>query len=290
MKIGFIGLGKMGTPIATNLVQTGFSLKAYNRTATKANTLKDMGALVTDSPEDAARDVDMVITMLSDDAAVKEVSEKMIPAMKPGSIHLSMSTISPSTVELLHPLHDKHRVHYLASPVMGRPPAAASRSLYVLLSGNSDAKKTAEPVLKIISQRVFDFGEQPTTGHAVKLGLNMMIFTILELLSEVFLFAEKKGIDKSALTETLNNTMFAAPVFKTYGSLLLQEQDVPDGFTLKLANKDLRLLRESAAVSGVKLPLADLIATHFDDAISSGRGEKDISAMIGHLRSKLNLS
>lgn len=288
MKIGFIGLGKMGAPIATNLLQTGFPLKVYNRSPHKANALKENGASAANSAEDAAVDVDIVITMLSDDTAVKEISEKIIPVMKPGSIHLSMSTISPSMVDLLQPLHGKYNIHYLASPVMGRPPAAASRSLYILLSGNNDAKKKAEPVLKIISQRVFDFGEQPSAGHSVKLALNMMIFTILELLSEVFLFAEKRGINKNAVTDTLNNTMFAAPVFRTYTSLLLQEEDVPNGFTLQLANKDLRLLRETASGSGINLPLADLIADHFEDAIASGKGEKDISSLIGHLRKSLN--
>lgn len=287
MNIGFIGLGKMGTPIASNLVQSGFNVKVHNRTSQKASALKELGASVAATPEDAAKDTDLLITMLSDDQAVREVAEKAIPAMNPGSIHVSMSTISPATVILLQTLHDQNHVHYIASPVMGRPPAAAARSLYILLSGKKEAKQKAEPVLKILSQRIFDFGESSVTGHSVKLIMNMMIFTVLEMLSEVLLFAEKQHIDKDMMIETLNNTMFASPVIKTYGSLLLQEKDIPDGFILRLANKDLRLLQETAAAANIQLPLADLIRSHFEDAMKNGNGEKDISSMIGYLRNTI---
>lgn len=290
MIIGFIGLGNMGFPIASNLIQSGFKLKVYNRTIDKANPLIKLGATICQKAEEAAKEIDVLITMLSDDGAVKEIAEKTVPFLRSGALHISMSTISPSTVDEVLPLHTRHHVKYVAAPVMGRPPAAASRTLYILLSGDENAKKIADPVLKSISQRIFDFGDAPTTAHDVKLTLNMMVFTVLELLSEVFLFAEKRKINKSALMETINNTMFAAPVFKTYGSLLLAEQPVQNGFALHLANKDIRLLQSTASKAGIQLPLADLIRQHFEESIASGLGNNDISSLLGHLRDKLNLA
>lgn len=288
MRIGFIGLGKMGLPIAKNLVFSGFNVKVYNRTVSKTTMLRDNGAHVAASPQEAATDVDILFTMLSDDAAVKEVCEKTIPAMKTGSVHVSMSTISPDTSEYLHPLHSQRNVHYLAAPVMGRPPAAETRSLYILLSGSAEAKQKADPILNVVSQRIFYLGDSPSAGHSVKLALNMMIFTVVELLSEVMLFAEKQNISKGALMDTINNTMFAAPVFRTYGTLLQQELEVPNGFALKLANKDLKLVQQTAAGKGLQLPLADLILQHFDEAIAAGSSEKDISSLITYLRNKIN--
>lgn len=287
LSIAFIGLGNMGLPIATNLVKAGFQVRAYNRSPEKTKALADLAATIHATPQQAAEGADVVITMLSDDAAVTEVSEKILPLMKPGSIHLSMSTIAPATSEALHHSHQRRNVGYVASPVMGRPPAAAARQLFILLSGEAAAKEKVKPVLEAISQRTFDFGALPSAAHSVKVMLNFMIFTIIELLSEVMLLAEKSDIDKNILLETITGTVFGAPVFKNYGALVVQEQDNPNGFATRLANKDLRLAQEAASKLAVQLPLADLIRDHFEEVIASGDGQKDVSTLITHLRRKL---
>jgi 3-hydroxyisobutyrate dehydrogenase-like beta-hydroxyacid dehydrogenase len=287
LTITIIGLGNMGLPIATNLVKAGFPVKAYNRNPEKTRELADLGAEIYPTPQQAVADADVVITMLSDDSAVTEVSEKILPAMKTGSIHLSMSTIAPATADALHLSHQQHNVRYVGSPVMGRPPAAAAKQLFILLSGEAAAKEKIKPVLDAISQRTFDFGDQPSAAHAVKVMLNFMIFTIVELLSEVMLLAEKSNIDKNILLETMTGTVFGAPVFKNYGALVVQEQDNPNGFATRLANKDLRLAQEAASKLAVQLPLADLIRDHFEEVIAAGGGQKDVSVLITHLRRKL---
>jgi 3-hydroxyisobutyrate dehydrogenase-like beta-hydroxyacid dehydrogenase len=286
--IGFIGLGNMGLPMARNLVRAGFSVKAYNRSVHKGQDLAALGASLVTTPEEAAKDADVVITMLSDDAAVTEVSEKILPAMKAGSIHLSMSTIAPATSSLLQETHERRGVVYLAAPVMGRPPAAEAKQLFILLSGPEAARDNVRSVLEAMGQRIFDFGAIPPTAHTVKVMLNFMIFTTVELLSEVMLLAEKSGIDKSTLLETMTNTVFGSPVVKIYGGLVVQEQDNPNGFATRLASKDLRLVQETAANVALQLPLANLVRSHFEEMIGSGAGQKDVSLLIGHLREKLN--
>lgn len=287
MKIAFIGLGNMGVPMAGNVIKQGFSVTVYNRTSSKTELLKEQGAAVAGTPREAVTGADVLVTMLSDDAAVSEISEKAIPYMKSGSVHLSMSTISPATVHQLQPLHKRHNIVYLASPVMGRPAAAASRSLYILLSGEMAAKQKVQPVLEAMGQRMFDFGEIPSAANHVKILMNMMIFVTVEMLSEIMIYAEKQQVGKSALLETMLNTLFGAPVTKTYGSLILEEKDNTNGFAMRLADKDIRLVQENASLAGMQLPLADLIHRHFQEAMKSGFENKDVSLLIQHLRNEL---
>lgn len=288
MTIGFIGLGNMGSPIAKNLLEAGFKVQAYNRSLEKTKPIQDSGALIFVTAQEAVKETDVVITMLSDDAALKDVAAKILPAMKPGAVHLSMSTIAPSTAAKLQSLHHQHKVFYLASPVMGRPPAAAAKQLFILLSGDTAAKEKVQPVLQAVGQRTFDYGDDPSTAHTVKITMNYMVFVITEMLSEVMLVAEKTGVDKQILLETMTSTIFGAPVFKIYGEMLLKEKDNPNGFATHLASKDLRLLQQTAADNKMNLPLADVIQNNFTEMISNGEGQKDLSLLISHLRKKLN--
>jgi 3-hydroxyisobutyrate dehydrogenase-like beta-hydroxyacid dehydrogenase len=224
------------------------------------------------------------MTMLSDDAAVTAVVDQILPSLQPDTVFLSLSTIKAETAQALANRCHARGVHYVASPIMGRPPAAAARQLSVLLSGDTGAKTRIAPIIAAIGQRSFDFGPEPGTAHTVKLMLNFMIFTVVEMLSEVMLMAEKANIDKALFLDTMLNTIYGAPVFKNYGTLIVQEGDVPNGFTTALANKDLRLAQETAAALGAKLPLAELVRAHFEEMIAEGKGDKDVSGLITHLR------
>jgi 3-hydroxyisobutyrate dehydrogenase-like beta-hydroxyacid dehydrogenase len=284
MHITFIGLGNMGLPMAKNLVTSGFTVNAYNRSPEKAKDLQSSGVKFFDDPAKAVRDSDVVITMLSDDTAVKEISGKILPSMKSGSIHLSMSTIAPATASQLVAESKKFNVDYLAAPVMGRPPAAEAKQLFLLLSGKPEAKEKVQSVLNALGQKIFDYGDEPATANTVKLTMNYMIFVIVELLSEVLLVAEKNGIDKNMLLETMTSTIFGAPVFKIYGPMVAQEKDNPKGFKTKLASKDLRLMQEAAYEKGLDLPLAGVIQSHFSEIVEQQRGDQDVSLLISHLR------
>jgi 3-hydroxyisobutyrate dehydrogenase-like beta-hydroxyacid dehydrogenase len=282
--IAFIGLGNMGTPIAKNLIASGYTVKLYNRSAEKVEGLVALGGHAAATIGEAVKSADIVITMLSDDHAVNAVSEEILPALKKGSIHLSMSTIKADTSKQLAKKHEARGAVYLASPVMGRPPAAEARQLFILLSGDAAAREKVKPVLGAIGQRTFDFGDAPYTSHTVKLMMNFMIFTIVELLSEVMLMAEKSGIDKNILLDTMLNTIYGAPVVKVYGPLIIKEEDNPNGFGTLLANKDLRLAQETASEVGAHLPLAEVVRTHFEAIIAAGGGRKDLPMLVSYLR------
>jgi 3-hydroxyisobutyrate dehydrogenase-like beta-hydroxyacid dehydrogenase len=287
MKVAFIGLGNMGLPMAKNLLQGGFAVHAYNRSFERSNALRDTSVKIFDTAEKAVEDADVVISMLSDDHAVKEISDRIIPVMKKGSIHLSMSTVAPSTATKLSESATKNQIIYLGSPVMGRPPAAEAKQLFILLSGDSQAKTKVKPILEAMSQRVFDYGDNSASANTVKLIMNYMIFVVVEILSEVMLVAEKAGIDKKILLETMTSTIFGAPAIKTYGALIIEEKDNPKGFSTKLASKDLRLMQEAASQEQIILPLADVIQAHFKEIISNEGGHKDVSHLVTHLREAL---
>lgn len=287
LRIGFIGLGNMGTPIAKNLVRAGFDVMVYNRTASKTTSFQSTDAKIAGSLEEIAKHADVVITMLSDDAAVTAVCNEIIPALRWGTIHVAMSTVAQSTTDTLKQLHTTYGVQCVTAPVMGRPPAAEARTLNMLVSGDESAKQKVKPILDAVGQRIFDFGNVAGTSNTVKLMLNFMIFTNVELLSEVMLFAEKLNVDKKQLMETINNTQLASPALKIYGELLTNNGDVPNGFATKLANKDLRLAQETAAKQNLKLPLAELMRIHFEEAIAAGDGSKDVTVIMQHLRKNL---
>jgi 3-hydroxyisobutyrate dehydrogenase-like beta-hydroxyacid dehydrogenase len=282
--VAFIGLGNMGLPMATNLMKEGFPLHLYNRTPEKLNGFDAANVNRFNTPEEAVKDVDVVITMLSDDAAVKEISVKMLPAMKKGAIHLSMSTISPATATLLEGTANHFGIQYLAAPVLGRPPAAEAKQLFILLSGKPGAKEKVQGIVNALGQRVFDYGDTPAAANTVKLLMNYMIFITTGMLSEVMLAAEKASIDKQALLEMMTSTVFGSPIVKNYGSMIVAEKDNPNGFATRLASKDLRLMQETAAQLNVQLPLGDVMQRHFKDMMNNGLGEKDVTTIVGFLR------
>jgi len=285
MTIAFIGLGNMGLPMASNLVKAGFTVRAYNRSAARRNMLS--GATVFDNLEEAVREANVVITMLSDDAAVSEIQSKILPTMKKGSVHVSMSTISPGTASGLAATCSASGVAYVAAPVLGRPPAAEAKQLSILVSGDAKAREEIQPLLMAMSQRVFDYGDDVASANTVKLIMNYMIFVTVEMLSEVMLVAEKTGVDKQILLNTIMSTVFASPLMNIYGSFAIQEKDNPNGFATRLASKDLRLMQETVAKQNMKLPLGEVIQQHFKEIISDNGGERDVSLLISHLRKKL---
>jgi 3-hydroxyisobutyrate dehydrogenase-like beta-hydroxyacid dehydrogenase len=287
LRMACIGLGNMGSPIARNLIKAGFNVTLYNRSAAKLESFRSMDVTIASSAKQAVAQADVLITMLSDDVALKNVVEEVIPAMKKGSIHMSMSTVSPATVDSLLTLHDQHFVKYVASPVMGRPPAAEAKMLSLLISGDNESKQKLKPVFDSVGQRTFDFGERPSLAHVTKLALNLMVLTNVELLCEVMLFAESQGMDKNILFDTISNTAVNSPAVKLYGELLLKEQDNPNGFATQLAYKDILLAKQTAEASGLQLPLANLISKHFENTIAEGNGERDVTMLIKHLRTKL---
>jgi 3-hydroxyisobutyrate dehydrogenase-like beta-hydroxyacid dehydrogenase len=281
MKIGFIGLGNMGSAMAMNLLKAGHNVTVYNRTAQKAKPLVDQGARAAADPAEASRG-DVVFTMLADDRAVESVSfgeSGILAHLQPGSVHISSSTISVHLSQKLAAAHEKQNQRFIAAPVFGRPEAAAAGKLIVVVAGRTDAIDRCTPLFDVIGQRTFRFGVQPSAANLVKLSGNFLIASVLESLSGAMALVGKAGIDQHEYVDFLTSTLFAAPVYKTYGVLIADRKFQPAGFAAPLGLKDVRLTLAAGEQFRVPLPLASLIRDRFLALLARGGDSLDWSAI-----------
>lgn len=278
--IGFIGLGNMGEPIAENLRRAGYGLRVYNRTRSKAAKLVEQGAIPATKPADVAQKGGIVFTILADDRALEEVclaEQSFVEVLGNGGIHVSLSTISPATARRLAEHHQKYGVSYVASPVFGRPEAAAAAKLWVCVAGPALAKKTVEPMLKAIGQGIFDFGEDPGTANVVKLCGNFMVASTVATLAEMLVLAEKNGVSRKAMAEMIGKF---SPLHYGYANIMAEERFDPPGFRLALGLKDVNLILDTAEASVTPLPLGSVLHDRWLASIAKGRENLDWSAII----------
>ena len=283
MKIGFIGLGSMGAAIAANLIESGYEVHVFNRTPARAERLREAGARVATSPADAARSADVVFTMVADDAAHTAVTfgEAGIATMlKPGGVHISMSTISVATAQDHATKYREAGLGFVSAPVFGRPDAAVARKLFIMAAGADEHLKVAVPLLERLGQSVGIVGSDPSQANLVKLIGNFMLSVIIETLGEACAVAGKAGLDPMHLVELLTSANFNAAPYKIYGPLIASQRFQPPGFALPLGQKDNRLMLAAAESLGVPLPLASLVHDRFLTLRSKGLGsESDWSAV-----------
>lgn len=281
MQIGFIGLGSLGTPIAINILESGHTLHVYNRTVSKTKPLADKGAIVAESIGALAKEVDIVFSIVSDDAALKAICENgLLENMKPGSVHVSMSTILPQTAKELADLHEQNKQHYLAAPVFGRPEAAAAKKANFVISGKEEIRNRIEPLLKEAGGTgVWHFGEEITAANTVKLCGNFLIAGAMEAIGESIYLANKSGVDAKQMWAMFLQTLFNAPVYHNYGGVILQEKFEPAAFTAKLGLKDLNLVLSQAAAVKQPMPLAELLKSNMQQLVDSGQDQTDWSAV-----------
>jgi 3-hydroxyisobutyrate dehydrogenase-like beta-hydroxyacid dehydrogenase len=269
----------MGAPVAANLLQAGFGLRIYNRTAAKAAPLTAKGATLAGSASGVAEAGGIVITMLADDRALEEVclpSGSFVERLGPGGIHLSLSTISPETARRLAEHHARHQVAYVASPVFGRPDAAAAKRLWVCSSGPAAAKQRVQPIQSAIGQGLFDFGEDVGSANVVKLCRNFLVAASIETLAEMLTLAEKAGVSKKAVAEMIGKF---SPLHSGYANQMVEQRFDPAGFRLTLGLKDINLIMDVASASCTPLPLGSLLRDRWVSAVAKGRGDLDWSAI-----------
>jgi 3-hydroxyisobutyrate dehydrogenase-like beta-hydroxyacid dehydrogenase len=277
MKIGFLGLGKMGTPMAMHLIAAGHELRVWNRTEGRTEPLLREGAIAAATPAEAELGADAVITMLFDDAANEEVlfgPNGLMDALSPGALHISSSTISVALSERLTEEHARRGQEFVAAPVFGRPNVAQEGRLWIVVAGAENAIAKARPLLESLSRGISVVGAEPRQAHAVKLGGNFLITMMVQALSESFVYAEKQGVDPAVFFEAVNNALFQSPFYAAYSKVMLHPPERP-GATIELGEKDLRLLREAAASRDTRLPLADLMAEVFAEARVAGLAQED---------------
>jgi 3-hydroxyisobutyrate dehydrogenase-like beta-hydroxyacid dehydrogenase len=280
MRIGFLGLGKMGTPMAQRLLAAGHELAVWNRTEGRTEPLLREGAIAAATPAEAELGTDAVITMLFDDAANEEVlfgANGLMDALSPGALHISCSTISVALSERLTAEHAKRGIDFVAAPVFGRPNVAEEGRLWIVVAGSESAVTRARPVLEPMSRGISVVGREPRQAHAVKLGGNFLISAMIHSLGEAFVFAAGQGIEPETFFETVNSALFQSPFYAAYAKLMLHPPEHAGG-TIELGAKDLRLLREAAASRKTRVSLADAMAEIFAEAQRGGLGGEDWAA------------
>jgi 3-hydroxyisobutyrate dehydrogenase-like beta-hydroxyacid dehydrogenase len=281
MDVGLIGLGRMGAGIAKSLLRAGHRVTVYNRTRERAEALRKDGATVASSIAEACRG-DAVLTMLADDAAVEAVvfgENGVLKSLARGQAHISLSTISVALSDRLAAEHSRAGQEFIASPVFGRPEAAEQAKLAVVVAGSKAAVERFKPLWEAIGQKLLVIGEQPSKANIVKLTGNFLIATVLESLGEALAFARKSGVDATALLDFLTSTLFNAPVYKTYGALIVEGKHDHVGFALPLGLKDVRLVMQAADARAVPMPIASVLHDRFVTAMARGYERMDWSVI-----------
>ncbi len=281
MKVGFIGLGRMGDGMAANLLKGGHDVTVYNRTKAKAEPLVKQGARVASNVGETCQG-DVVITMLANDEAVSDVvfgDDGILAALPRGAIHISSSTISVALSERLTEAHTKAGQRFIAAPVFGRPDAAAKGQLFVVAAGEPDSLNGAKPLFEALGQRTFIISQTPKDANLVKLSGNFLIASVIEALGEAMALIGKAGIDKKSYLDILTSTLFSAPVYKTYGNLIADGVFEPAGFAAPLGAKDIRLTLAAGEALRVPLPLASLLRDRFLTLLARDGENLDWSAI-----------
>jgi len=281
MEVGLIGLGKMGTGIAKSLLRAGHRVTVFNRTRARAEALRADGVNVAGSMAEACRG-EAVLTMLADDAALEAVvtgEGGILASLRGGGIHVSLSTISTALSDRLAAAHSNAGQEFVAAPVFGRPEAAEAAKLAVVAAGPATSVQRCKPLFEAMGPKLFVVGERSSMANVVKLSGNFLIATVLESLAEALAFARKSGVVPRLLLEFLTTTMCTAPVYKTYGELIVQGKHEPAGFALPLGLKDVRLVLQAAEAASVPMPIASVLRDRFVTAMARGNQDKDWSVI-----------
>ena len=283
MKIGFIGLGRMGAAMAANLAKAGHDLSVYNRSPGKSGPLVELGAHEARTLAEVCQ-AEVVITMLADDSALSEVAfsgDGLFASLPKGAIHISMSTISVALSQSLARAHREAGQLYVAAPVFGRPDKAASASLFIVAAGDPVTIDVCQLLFDSLAQETFTIGTEPSAANLVKLSGNFLLAAAIEALGEAIALVGKAGINRQVYVEILTSTIFNTPVYKIYGDLIAQGRYEPAGFAAPLGFKDIRLALAAAENLRVPMPLGSLLHDRFLRLLAQGGENLDWSAIGG---------
>ena len=282
MKIGFTGLGMMGSGMARNLIKAGHTLVVFNRTRSRTQELAQLGATVAANPGEAAADAEVLITMLADDHALEDAilgPGRALQSLPVGSVHVGMSTISVAMSRRLQAAHRERQQHYVAAPVFGRPEAAEAAKLFVVAAGPTEQIQRCQALFDVMGQKTFVLSEDAPAANVVKLTGNFLISTVIESMAEAVSLVRKSGVDANKFLDVLTSSLFTAPVYKNYGGMIAANRFEPVGFKLPLGFKDNKLVLAAAEESAVPMPMASLIHDRFVSALAQGMSEDDWSAI-----------
>jgi 2-hydroxy-3-oxopropionate reductase len=282
-RIGFIGLGVMGRPMATHLVKAGHDLVVHSRSRPPVEELVRAGAVAADSPADVAHRSDIVITMLPDTADVEAVltgERGVLAGLRPGSVVIDMSSISPGATERLAALVEARGGAMLDAPVSGGEIGAVNATLSIMVGGNPSAFERVQPVLATMgaADRIIHIGERPGSGQVCKVCNQIAIGGALAGVGEAFAIAQAAGVDRAKVRQALLGGFASSRVLEVHGERILNGNFKP-GFRTRLYQKDLRIAGETAAAHHVAVPVTDVVAHRVDALMSAGSGDLDYSAV-----------
>lgn len=282
MRVGVIGLGRMGSAIARRVLKAGFELTVYNRSASKTQEFAQCGVWVADTVVELSQRSDLVITMLSDDTALQAIAQGeggLCEALAPGAVHVAMGTHSVDAVNTVAAAHHERRHAFISAPVLGRPEAVEAGELGIVLGGESAVIERCMPVFEEIGRRVFHAGRRPDAAAALKLSNNFVLACAIEAMAETFALVRKYEIDPEVLYSILTEGLFAAPAYKVYGRIIANQDYDKVGFSAVLGLKDLNLMQAAAQSAAVPLPSANIIRDHLITASAQGLKELDWSVI-----------
>jgi len=278
MKTGWIGVGKMGLPMASHLLKAGHAVAACDLSPALVQTVVAKGATAAATPADAARSAEVVFSSLPDDAALLKVADGVLAGARPGTIYVDTSTVSPTaSAEIAAKLAAK-RVHYLRVAVSGNNKMAEQAALTVIASGEKAVYEKCRPLLALFGPNQYYVGEAEQ-ARALKLAINLMVYATVAGLGEALAIGTRNGLDWAQMIDVMAASAIGSPLLKAK-SAALKGRDFSATFNCLQARKDLTLINGAAAASGVPAPVAAVAARLIEDCIENGGAEEDYAAMI----------
>lgn len=292
MKITSFGVGNMGAAIARRLMAAGHEVTAFDRASDRVDALVADGARGAASAQDAVAGADLILTsLLGDDSVLDSVSgpNGFLGAMRPGAIHVCVTTISAACADRLSTLHADAGTRFVSGPVVGRPDSAASGQLRTFLAGDASAIREIADVVPAYTRKSVCVGDRAGLANTMKLSINYTAISLIELMGEVYTFAEKAGLDRSLVFDFFDES-FNSPAIKGYARKLRDhETSGVNGFAMTTGLKDVKLMLDAAERVGVDFAIGQVARRKLEKGISSGMGDDDWSAISQVTRAEAGL-
>jgi len=282
MKVGFVGLGRMGQGMAGRILSAGHDLLLSDPTPGQTDELVAAGAVAVDSPAAATNDRDVVISMLPSDAILKAVldgDKGLVTGLTDDCIHMAMGTHGVPAINHANKLHSDAGQVFVACPVLGRPDLAADGLLTLVPGGPGSAVDRVRPLLKVMGKGIIEAGDDPQASTAVKIANNFVLGCAIETMGEAFSLVEKLGVEPEQFLEVLLQGLFGAPAYEIYGKMIVDKRWETNGATAVIGLKDADLAIEAAAAAGAPLPSAHVWRNYLAKAIERGEGHLDWAVM-----------
>jgi 3-hydroxyisobutyrate dehydrogenase len=275
--IAFLGTGTMGEPMARNLIDAGFTVRAWNRSPDRARPLGESGAEVLEDPAEAAAGAQLIITVLSDADAVLETAEAALQDVDGDALWLQMSTIGIDGIQRCAELAEREGVTLVDAPVLGTREPAEQGKLVILASGPAEARERAQPVFEAVGQRTLWLGEAGR-GTRAKVATNSWVVGVVGVLAETIALFEALDVDPENFFEALDGGALDLPYARLKGAAMIKHSFDDPAFKLALARKDAELILEAASAQGLELPILEAVTQRLRRAEADGHGEEDMAA------------